>query len=431
MAELTALINGRLLDPNTPESSIMNIVLNSDGIIVGLGYVPEEEGDKIKVIDLKGHTIVPNVMDTHVHLREPGNEGIETMATASHAALTAGITLLVATPDTHPPVDTPEMVLFIHTRRKQTAHVPIYTMGMVTKEGAGHTLAEMALMAKEGAIGFTDGNSLTHTGLMRLALEYCPHHPMIVTPSDPWLGGDGLIAEGALATKMGLRGIPQEAESLRVARDIALVERFGGRIHFFPITTRYSVALIREAKARGVAVSCGTAPHYLCFQDRDVEGYRCQLKVNPPLRGADDTQALIEGIQDGTIDVIASDHQPNTVDQKRTDFTSAAPGISGIETLIPATLTTLTPRVPLHRIMACLSSTPHRLFGLKKQGVALGSSPSLSVFDLTQAVTVSSATFRSMDRSSPFEGQTLQGKALLTMIDGHVKWHDASLSVSE
>jgi len=430
MAKLTALINGRLLDTRTQDISILNIVLNDAGVIVGLGYVPEEDGDDIRIIDLQGHTIIPNVIDSHVHLREPGNEGIETMASASRAALESGITLLVATPDTHPPVDTPEMVLFIHTRRKQTAHVPIYTLGMVTKEGAGETLAEMALMAAEGAIGFTDGHSLHHTGLMRLALEYCPHHPIVVTPTDPWLQGDGLIADGPLATKMGLLGIPKEAESIRVARDIALVERFGGHLHFFPITTRASVALIRDAKARGIPVTCGTAPHYLWFQDHDVEGYQCHLKVMPPLQSADDIAALIDGIQDGTIDTIASDHQPNTVDQKRTDFTNASPGISGIDTLIPATLHALTPRLPIHRVMACLSANPNRLFGLKKQGVSVGNSPSLSVFNLTESVTIRSHAFHSMDRSSPFDGLTLKGKALLTMIDGHIKWVDSSLSAS-
>ncbi|NDD67607.1 hypothetical protein EBZ35_08205 [bacterium] len=304
-------------------------------------------------------------------------------------------------------------------------------MGMVTKGGAGQPLAEMALMAEEGAIGFTDGPSLHDTGMMRLALEYCPNRPMVITPYDPWLGGDGVIAEGALATKMGLRGIPQEAESIRVSRDIALVARFGGQAHFFPITTRDSVALIREAKAKGIPVTCGTAPHYLCFQDRDIEGYHCQLKVTPPLRKADDTQALIEGIEDGTIDVIASDHQPNTVDQKRTDFTSASPGISGIETLIPATLHALRPRIPMHRIMACLSSKPLRLFGLKKPGVSVGARPSLSVFDLTKTVTIQANTFHSMDRSSPFDGLTLTGKAILTMIDGQIKWTDSSLPLSD
>ncbi len=427
MNKVVALINGRLLDPKTQSTTVMNLFFNESGVLVGMGYVPEEEGDEMVVIDLKGATILPNIMDAHTHLREPGGEGIETLETASLAALHSGITLLIATPDTTPPVDTPEMVLFIHTRRKQTAHVPIYTMGMLTQQGAGLTLAERQLMVAEGAIGFTDGNSLTNTALMRLALQYEGTHPIVVTPYDPYLSDGGGIVEGAVATRLGLKGIPSESESVRMARDIALCEKVGGRLHFFPVTTRKGVELIRSAKAKGLPITCGTAPHYFWLDDTAIEGYPTCMKVSPPLQSADDVLALIEGIQDGTIDVIASGHSPTAIDDKRCDWTSATSGVSGIETLVPATLTRLVPTVGIHRILACLSTNPNQIFGLKKQGIALGNSPSLGVFRLDESVTVNASSFVSMGKCSPFDGMTLQGKAVLTMVDGHIKWQDSSL----
>ncbi|NBV84309.1 dihydroorotase, partial [bacterium] len=382
----TAIINGRLVDPTRGTEDVTNLVLNSDGVITGMGYIPDDDQETTTVIDLKGQYIIPNITDSYCSLREPGHEDKETFLSASAAAVAGGVSVLVATPDTHPTVDTPEMVSFIHARRRAAGVVPIYPLGAVSKGIQGTELAELRLMHDAGAVGFTDGNSLEHTGLMRHALQYSSDldRPIIVTPDDPLLSQNGVMNEGYYSTILGLRGIPAESEELRIARDIELVERFGGVIHFFPISTAQSVELVRRAKARGLAITCGTAPHYLYFDESNIDGYPTNFKVTPPLRSAADRAALIDGIKDGTIDTIASHHQPHTVDGKRTDFVSADPGISGIDTLVCTTLTRLVKQegLPMATAVKLLSTNPLSIYRIKRAGTALLKRPSFTVVDM-------------------------------------------------
>ncbi|NDC82766.1 dihydroorotase [bacterium] len=426
MTSLTAIINGRLVDPVTNTEDITNIFLDETGMVVGLGYVPEEDAVTSEVIDLKGKYIISNIIDSHVSLREPGEEDKETLATASKAALSGGITLLISTPDTHPIIDTPEMVSFIHGRRKESSLVPIYPLGALSKNMSGLELAELYLMSDAGAVGFTDGNSLEHTGLMRHALHYSSDldRPVIITPEDPLLSQNGVMNEGSVSTVLGLKGIPAESEEVRLSRDIKLLERFGGFLHVFPVTTRATVDLIRKAKARGLSITCGTAPHYLMFDESDIEGYDPIYKCRPPLRTRDDIEALIEGISDGTIDILASHHQPHTIDGKRTDFVSAEYGMSGIDTFLPSVITALVHRraVPLPLIAKLLSTNPKRIFRLKKPGVAINTKPSFTVIDTKTEMSVDQAGFGSKSKLSPFHGMGLVGWPVMTIIDGKILW---------
>jgi dihydroorotase len=431
MTEYIALINGRVIDPIRETDDVTNILLDPNGQIAGLGYLPDDDNPNTRAIDLKGRYVIPNITDSHVFLREPGEEDKETLSTASQAALASGITLLIATPDTHPTVDTPEMVSFIHNRRKASSLVPIYPMGAVSKGIKGTELAELRLMAEAGARGFSDGNSLEHTGLMRHALQYSSDldRPIVITPEDPLLSQNGVMNEGYTSTILGLKGIPAESEEVRLSRDIKLLERFGGVLHVSPVSTGQSVDLIRKAKARGLAITCATAPHYLWHDETIIEGYNPNFKVSPPLRTQGDIQALIDGIKDGTIDAITSHHQPHTIDGKRTDFVSADFGISGLDTFVALTMTRLVrdEQIPIKQVAKLISSNPLKIFRLKKPGIALNHRPSFSVIDMKNEFTIDSNTFKSKGQNSPFHGMSVIGKSLLTIINGEIRWMSPEL----
>ena len=431
ITETIAVINGRLIDPVRGTEEVTNLLINSNGVVTGMGYLPDDDEETTTVIDVKGRFIIPNITDSHCSLREPGHEDKETFLSASDAAVTGGITALIATPDTHPTVDTPEMVSFIHARRRAAGIVPIYPMGALSKGINGLELAELRLMHDAGAVGFTDGNSLEHTGLMRHALQYSSDldRPIIVTADDPLLSQNGVMNEGYYSTILGLRGIPAESEELRIARDIELVERFGGVLHFFPVSTAQSVELVRRAKARGLAITCGTSPHYLYFDESAIDGYPTNFKVLPPFRAASDRQALIDGIKDGTIDAIASHHQPHTIDGKRTDFVDADPGISGIDTLVCTTLTKLVRDEGLSMVVVSrlLSSNPLEIFLIKRPGIALMKRPSFTVIDMKTDFTLESSQFKSKGLNSPFIGRQMTGKSLMTVIEGRIRFIDPSL----
>jgi dihydroorotase len=330
-------------------------------------------------------------------------------------------------------LNTPEAVsLFKAHAAGHTTH--FYPLGALSKPGetATSVLAELRSMSDAGALGFYEGNSLQHSGLMRFALEYSSNlgRPIVITPCDTEIAQNGVMTEGPTSTQLGLRGYPSAAEVVRLSRDLQLVERFGGSLHVTPVSTQASLDLIRGAKSRGVRVTCGTAPHYLWFCDEDIQDYDPNKKVMPPLPTRSDQQALIEGIQDGTIDCIASHHTPLGVDSKRTDFVTATPGISGLDTFLAATLTILFQqhRLEIKSIAKLISTTPNRIFGINSKGIAVNNRPSLTVIDLKNSKSLTPNDLQSKGKNSPFIDTPLIGFPVLTMVDGRIVWRSPDLT---
>lgn len=426
-----ALINGLYLDFRQKSQDSTNILLQN-GQVMGYGYMPDDGQDNTTLVyDLKGCIIVPGIMDTWVHVREPGEEGKETVASATNAAVAGGITGILTSPDTTPCPDNPELIASILRKGSQTGQTPLYPIGCLSKGRKGETLAEMGLMRDAGSIAFSDLNSLQDVGLMQQAMRYAKalDCPVIVSPDEPNLHRGGLMHEGPFSVQKGLRGIPSHAEDLRLARDLQLAAATGAHLHVFPVSTAGAVAMIREAKAKGLHVTCGTAPHYLYFRDSDVGDYDTHYKVQPPFRTQADQDALIEGLRDGTIDCLASQHQPLTIDEKRTDFLQAGFGISGIDTFVVATLHRLVQDCGFSLLEACrlISQKPRDIFKIPNMGAGLLKRPSLTIIHPKKETIATSAHYRSHGKNSPFIGRTFQSRVVMTIVDGHIVYQDPEL----
>lgn len=426
-----ALINGQYMDFRQKSQDSTNLLLQN-GQVIGQGYMPDDGMDNTTLVyDIKGAIIIPGIIDTWVHVREPGEEGKETLASATAAAVAGGITGIFTSPDTTPSPDNPEMIASLLRKGAQVGQIPLYPIGSLSKGRAGQTLSEMGLMRDAGAIAFSDLNSLQDIGLMQQAMRYAKalECPIIVSPDEPTLHRGGVMNESLFSIQKGLKGIPAHAEDLRLARDLQLAANTGVHLHVFPVSTAGAVTMIREAKAKGVHVTCGTAPHYLYFLDSAIGDYDTHYKVMPPFRTKADQEALIEGLRDGTIDCIASHHHPMTIDEKRTDFMSAGFGISGIDTFVPSVIHKLVHDCGFSMIDTCqlISQKPRAIFKLPSTGAGLLKRPSLTIIQPKQTTVVSQASFRSQGKNSPFIGQTFQSKVVMTIIDGHIVYQDPEL----
>jgi len=426
-----ALINGQYIDFRLKSQDSTNLLLQN-GQVIGQGYMPDDGMDNDTLVyDLKGCVIVPGIIDTWVHVREPGEEGKETLASASAAAIAGGITGIFTSPDTTPSPDNPEMIASLLRKGSQVGQTPLYPIGCLSKGRAGQTLSEMGLMRDAGAIAFSDLNSLQDIGLMQQAMRYAKalNCPVLVSPDEPTLHRGGAMNESAFSIQKGLKGIPSQSEDVRLARDLQLAASTGVHLHVFPISTAGSVAMIRDAKAKGIPVTCGTAPHYLYFQDSDIGDYDTDYKVMPPFRTQADQEALIEGLRDGTIDCIASHHHPMTIDEKRTDFMSAGFGISGIDTFVPAVIHRLVHECGFSMVETCqlISQKPRAIFKLPSTGAGLLKRPSFTVIHPKKETVVTTESFRSQGKNSPFIGKTFQCKVVMTVIDGHIVYQDSEL----
>jgi dihydroorotase len=427
-----ALINGQYIDFRQGSQDSTNLLLQN-GQVIGHGYMPDDGVDRQTLVyDIKGCIIVPGIIDTSVHIREPGEEDKETVASVSAAAIAGGITGIVSSPDTTPSPDNPEMIAALLRKGTQVGQTPIYPIGCLSKGRSGQNLAEMGLMRDAGALAFSDLNSIQDSGLMEQAMRYAKalDCPVIVSPDEPTLHRGGVMNSSASAIQKGLKGIPAHAEELRLSRDIQLAACTGVHLHVFPVSTAGAVAMIRDAKAKKIHVTCGTAPHYLYFSDSDIGDYDTQYKVMPPFRSKADQEALLEGIKDGTIDCIASHHHPMTVDEKRTDFISAGFGISGIDTFVPAVIHKLVHDCELSIVEACrlISQKPREIFKLPKMTAGLLKRPSFTVIHPKKETHVSADTFISRGKNSPFIGKTFQSRVMMTVIDGHIVYQDPELT---
>ena len=418
--------HGRVVDPSQRLDEGLNVLV-VDGKVARLAERIEDKD--AEVLDATGLVIAPGFVDVHVHLREPGFEYKETIATGTAAAVAGGFTSVCCMPNTQPVNDNAAVTEFIRARAAEAGLAHVYPIGAVSKGLQGEELAEMGEMARAGAVAFSDDGKPVHNSyLMRRALEYAQLFdvPVVDHCEDPNLAAKGVMHEGAVATRLGLRGVPAVAEEVMAARDVVLAELTGGRVHIAHVSTRGALERVRDGKARGVAVTCEVTPHHLALTDQAVADseYDTDTKVNPPLRSGDHVEALIQGVLDGTVDCLATDHAPHHADEKVLEYDLAPFGVVGLETAIPVTYDLLVRRrkLPLRLFIALWSSNPARLFRLPGGSLKVGSPADITVLDLDARATVNPDRFRSLSRNTPFAGQRLKGWPAATLVGGKVLW---------
>jgi dihydroorotase len=426
MAERQIVLKGgRVLDPSQGIDEVLDVLI-AHGVIAELGdHVAA--GDDADVRDVSGLVVAPGLIDVHVHLREPGGEHKETIASGAWAAAVGGFTAVCAMPNTDPPTDDPATVGYVAAQGRRAGAARVYPVGAVSVGQGGERLALVGEMVEAGAVAITDdGRPVSDSGLMRLALEYAGTFgiPVATHAEDLALSRGGSMHEGIVATRLGITGIPAAAENVMIARDLILAELTGGRLHVQHVSTRGGVDLIRAAKARGVRVTAEATPHHFTLTHEAVIGYRSDAKVNPPLRTADDVEAVREGVRDGTLDCIATDHAPHHYDEKEQAFEDAPFGLVGLETALGLAVTELVGHkvLSLGDVIERMSTAPARAFNLPGGTLAKGSPGDVTVFDPDQSWTVDTAEFVSRSRNSPFVGRTLTGRNRLTVVGGRVVW---------
>lgn len=423
------LKGGRVIDP------AQNYDARSD-VLVGNGRIvrvaPDIAAGDAQVVDVSGKVVVPGLIDMHVHLREPGLEAKEDIATGTRAAAMGGFTAVACMPNTRPVIDNAAGIAFILARAAQTGAVKVYPVGSVTKGSEGRELAEIGDMRQAGAVAVSDdGNPIANAGVMRRALEYAWMFamPVIAHCEDRDLVGDGVMHEGFMSTVLGLKGIPALAEEVMVARDIRLAAYTGAHVHIAHISTAGSVALVREAKQRGINVTAEVTPHHFTLTDAALRGYDPNTKVNPPLRTDADVAAVKEALRDGTIDCIATDHAPHAFEEKDVEFNYAPFGISGLETAVSLVLDQLVrPGIlNLPEAIAKLTVNPAQILGLQAGTLREGATADITVLDLDAVWVVDTSRFQSKGKNSPFHRRRLTGKPYLTMVEGKIVMHEGRL----
>lgn len=406
----------RLIDPASGLDAVGSLLVRS-GRIAALGEVAGRP-DGCEVIDAEGLVLCPGLVDMRVELGEPGGEFRETVASAAIAASAGGITTVAALPDSRPAIDNPALVRLLRARGEETGRITVLPYGAATRGCLGVELAELGLLREAGAVGFSDGaRAIASTRMMKLALSYASGigGRIIQHPEDAELASGGAATEGELATRLGLPAIPAAAEALLVARDIRLAELVGGAVHFAHVSTGEALALIRAAKARGLAVTCDTAPPYFDLNETAIGEYRTFAKLSPPLRAEADRLAVVAALADGTIDAIASDHQPRDADDKRLPFAQALPGGVGLATLLSLTLAQVHGgRLGLSRAIEMLTAAPARLLGSAAGTLAVGAMADLCLFDLDRAWQINVGALPGKAQNSPFDGRAVEGRVLGT-----------------
>src|SRR5690349_11249727 len=417
----TLFTNARLLDPASNRDG-KGEVLVDDGKIVAAGADLTRDGAEI--VDCGGHCLAPGIIDMRVQLREPGDEHQETMATGGKAAAAGGVTTMVALPNTDPVIDELALVEFVARRSRDVGLTRIRTYAAATKGLRGKELTEMGLLTGAGALAFTDGvRAIADAVVMRRALSYATNFDMLIIqhPEEPSLAGGGAMNSGEIATRLGLPGITPVAEVMMIERDLRLVEITGGRYHAAHVSTGEAIDAIRRAKKRGLKVTCDTAPPYFALNETAVGDYRTFAKVSPPLRSEDDRRAVVEGLRDGTIDAIASDHAPQDQESKRLPFASAASGIVGLGTLLPLALELHhNGSVPLLRVLGALSQRPAEILRLPAGKLEPSLQADFVIFDVDKPWRIAVDAFHSKCRNSPFDGRPVQGAVLRTVVAGRV-----------
>ena len=419
----TAYVNARLLDPASGLDAPGAVLTEGNKIVdAGPALFKDTVPENVRTVDCLGYCLAPGLIDMRVHLPEPGNEHKESFETASAAAAAGGVTSMICLPDTDPPIDNVAVVEFIARRARETNIVKIYAYCGITRGLAGEELTEFGIVSEAGALAFTDGDhAVADARVMRRALSYAATFDLLLVqhPEEPRLARNGQMNEGEMATRLGLAGIPPCAEVMMIERDLRLVEATGARYHAAHVTTAAAIEAIRAAKARGLRVTCDTAPHYFTLTDASCAEYRTFSKVSPPLRAEEDRLAVIEGIRDGTIDVIASDHNPQDQDSKRLPFAQAEFGIIGLETLLPLTLALHhEEKIPLLDLVGSMTSAPAALLGMKEGRIAAGLPADFVLFDPDRNWSIDTQVMQSKSKNSPFDGFAVKGRAMCTIVGG-------------
>lgn len=401
-------------------------ILMEDGVIVTMAEKIEE--NDAETIQAEGLTVVPGFVDMHVHLREPGQEYKEDITSGTLAALHGGYTAVACMPNTTPVNDDITITNYIQTRAERANNCRVYPVAAITKGLKGEELTEMGLLLQEGVVAFSDdGKPVASAAKMRLALQYSQNFDALLMQhcEEKSLSADGSMNESAVSLRIGLKGIPASSESVMVGRDIELVREYGGRLHFCHISTAASIALIRKAKAEGLTITCETAPHYFSADESWVESrdYDSNTKMNPPLRSKRDVEAVIEGLQDGTIDAIATDHAPHHRDEKNVEFAIAYSGIVGLETAFSLGYTNLvqTGKITFARLVDIMSTRPNQILGMAGGRLEEGAVADITIVDPNAMVVYTEESLRSKSKNSPFLGQEYQGKVVHTIVNGELK----------
>lgn len=416
------LKNVRLIDPETDRDQTGSALIR-DGVIADVGPHVAVASDA-EVIDCGGQVLAPGLIDMRAFIGEPGGPYRETLKSAGEAAAAGGVTTVVSMPDTIPALDDPAVIDFIVRRARDTSIVNIRPAAALTKGLKGEEMAEIGRLKEAGAIMFTDGaRSVTNAQVMRRALTYARDFDALIVHhvEDPNLVGPGVMNEGEFASRLGLPGIPREAETIVLERDMRLVRLTGARYHAAMISCADSAEIVRNAKANGLPVTCGVSINHLTLNENDIGDYRTFFKLSPPLRHEDDRQAMIEALADGTIDVIVSDHNPQDVENKRLPFAEAADGAVGLETLLSAALRLVhSDRISLPRLLRALSTKPAEILGLDAGRLKVGSPADLIVFDPDAPYVLDKRQLKSLSKNSPFDEARLEGQVTFTIVAGRI-----------
>jgi dihydroorotase len=429
---LLRIRGGTLVDPASGVHARRDVLI-TDGRVAAV-TAPDDSGPAEGCIDAGGCLVLPGLIDMHVHLREPGYEYKETVESGTRAAVAGGFTAVACMANTNPVNDNGAVTEYIRERAALAQLARVYPIGALSKGLRGEELAEIGEMHRAGIVAVSDdGMPVMNGGLMRRALEYSAMFGLVVIAheQDACIAGDGVMHEGEVSLRLGLKGIPAAAEEAMIARDLALVAQTGGRLHIAHLSTAGAVDLVRDAKRRGLAVSAEVTPHHFTLTDAAVEGYNTNAKMNPPLRCARDVDAVRQGLADGTIEVIATDHAPHHRDEKDVEFDHAANGIVGLETALPLALRMAEEiRLPVERLVAAMSTNPARILGVAGGRLAVGDVADVTIVDPARRWTVDPAHSQSKSRNTPFAGRDVQGQVVVTIVGGRVVWPPEDASVA-
>lgn len=417
--------NGHVIDPANGIDKVTDIYVDN-GEICEVGVDPDLEGVEMQIINAEGKLVTPGLVDMHVHLREPGQEYKEDIESGTRAAAVGGVTSVACMPNTDPVADNESVISYIKTRAKEAGYANVYPIGAISKGLKGKELAEIGMMRFAGAVAVSDdGHPVEDSGLMQRALIYADMFdiPVISHCEELSIAGEGTMNEGDVATELGLKGISRAAEEVMVARDIIVAEAEHKRIHIAHVSTRGSVELVRQAKKRGVRVTCETCPHYFSLTEEAVRGYDTNAKMNPPLRTADDVEAIKEGLKDGTIDCIVTDHAPHHIDEKNLEFALAKNGIVGLETSLGLGIKNLvkTGVLTMSELIEKMSFNPSKILGINKGTLGEGKSADIIIFDPDREWTVDARSLQSKSKNTPFDGEVLYGKPEYVILGGEIK----------
>ena len=422
------LINGRILNPSNQNDEIGGLIINSEGKIEASGknVTIENLPNDAKKIDLNQKILMPGLVDMRVFVGEPGFEYKENFRTLSDAALSGGVTSVVSMPNTSPVIDNVSMVDFLKRRGRDKSKINIFPTASLTKNLNGTEMTEFGLLKRKGIIGFTDGiKTIQDAQVMSRIMNYASQSDSLIIQhaEDTSLSESGVINEGEISTRLGLKGIPYLAEKIIVERDLSLLEEYFCRYHISQVSSEKTVDVIKNAKGKGKIFTAGVSINNLSLNENDIGDFKTFLKLSPPLRTENDRLSLVQGLNDGTIDVIVSDHKPEDEESKRLTFSQAATGASGVETLLPLALELFHNKsLTLNKLMASLTSNPAKILGINKGSLNIGCDADLCILDINIPFVVTKAELKSKSKNTPIENRKLQGKVLKTYVRGHLMY---------